>query len=192
MSHHDKTARQTCNNPSNFRLLIRSLRTLKTLQKQHDDDVEQRKKGKTQNERKALITKIHIAKKDLAMDDETYRDVLMRVTGKESCKKMTLSELKKVIGDMKRLGFKVKQDWQKPAPKHGRKPTTTPDRQALLSKVGAILADCGLHWNYAHGMAQKMFDKELVTWLNAEQLYKLVQALAVYQKRHAKNQTAGQ
>lgn len=140
----------------------------------------------TNKEKRTLIAKIHIAKKDLAMDDDTYRDVLVRVTGKNSCKDMTLNELKKVIQDLKRLGFTVKT--VQPKPEHGRKPTTTPDRQALLSKVGAILADCGLHWNYAHGMAQKMFDKELVTWLNAEQLYKLVQALAVYQKRHANNE----
>lgn len=62
--------------------------------------------------RRTLIVKIHIAKKDLAMDDETYRDVLQRVTGKDSCKNMTVTELKKVISDMKRLGFTPKQTTQ--------------------------------------------------------------------------------
>lgn len=147
---------------------------------------------KTQNERKTLIAKIHIAKKDLAMDDETYRDVLERVTGKTSCKKMTLSELKTVISDMKRLGFKVKQDWQKPAPAHGRKPTTTPEREAMLSKIGAMLADMGLHWHYVHGMAKNMFGVDMVHWLDAQKMYKVVQALAVYQKRHATSQATGQ
>lgn len=37
--------------------------------------------------KRTLIAKIHIAKKDLAMDDATYRDVLVRVTGKDSCKR---------------------------------------------------------------------------------------------------------
>lgn len=135
------------------------------------------------NTKQTLIAKIHIAKKDLAMDDATYRDVLVRVTGKDSCKKMSLDELKAVIEDLKRLGFKPKQT-QKAKQAHGIRPTTTEDRQALLSKVEAILADKGLHWNYAHALAKKMFKKELVTWLDAKQLYKLVQALSVYQARH--------
>lgn len=133
-------------------------------------------------EKRTLIAKIHIAKKDLAMDDATYRDVLVRVTGKNSCKKMTLNELKMVIKDLKRLGFTVKQTAK---PEHGRKPTTTPEREAMLSKIGAMLADMGLHWHYVHGMAKNMFGVDMVHWLDAEKMYKVVQALAVYQKRHA-------
>lgn len=141
-------------------------------------------------EKRTLIAKIHIAKKDLAMDDDTYRDVLERVTGKTSCKDMTLNELKKVIADLKRLGFTVKT--VQPKPEHGRKPTTTPDREAMLSKIGAMLADMGLHWHYVHGMAKNMFGVDMVHWLDAEKMYKVVQALAVYQKRHATDKTAEQ
>lgn len=137
--------------------------------------------------RRTLIAKIHIAKKDLAMDDETYRDVLQRVTGKDSCKNMTIVELKKVISDMKRLGFTPKQTAQS-IQKHGRKPTTTEDRQALLSKVEAILADNNLHWNYAHAIAKQMFGVDLVHWLPADKLYKVVQALSVYQTKHNKKE----
>lgn len=35
-----------------------------------------------------FVGAIHIAKNQLGMDDETYRAVLMRVTGKDSCTKM--------------------------------------------------------------------------------------------------------
>lgn len=137
--------------------------------------------------RRTLIAKIHIAKKDLAMDDETYRDVLQRVTGKDSCKNMTVAELKKVISDMKRLGFTPKQTAQS-IQKHGRKPTTTEDRQALLSKVEAILADNNLYWNYAHAIAKQMFGVDFVHWLPADKLYKVVQALSVYQAKHNKKE----
>lgn len=141
-------------------------------------------------EKRTLIAKIHIAKKDLAMDDATYRDVLVRVTGKNSCKDMSLSELKAVIKDLKRLGFTVKQSTQ-PNPEHGRKPTTTPDRKAMLDKIEAMLADMGLHWHYVHGMAKKMFGVDMVHWLDAENMYKVVQALAVHQKRHATEDKQG-
>lgn len=139
--------------------------------------------------KKNLIAKIHIAKKDLCLDDETYRDVLERVTGKTSCKDMSLSELKAVIKDLKRLGFRPQQS-EASRLKHGRKPTTTPERQPLLDKIEAILADKDLHWHYAHALAKKMFGVDMVHWLDAEKLYKVVQALAVYQKRHTNNQTA--
>lgn len=142
--------------------------------------------------RKTLIAKIHIAKKELALDDATYRDVLERVTGKTSCKEMDLKELKAVVMDLKRLGFVPKQT-AKTQTDHGRRPTTTADKQPMLDKIEAILTDRGLHWHYAHGIAKKMFDKELVTWLTTEQMHKVVQALSVYQKRHANSdsQTAG-
>ena len=44
------------------------------------------------HKRKAMA-RIHIAKKDLAMDDAEYRAVLAGQTGKQSCGDMTLTEL---------------------------------------------------------------------------------------------------
>jgi phage gp16-like protein len=50
---------------------------------------------------------INIAKAQLGLDEDTYRALLMRVTGKESLRAMTAAEHLDVINDMKRLGFKV-------------------------------------------------------------------------------------
>ena len=52
------------------------------------------------------LAQIHIAKKQLGLDDETYRAVLMRVTRKVSSAAMNPAERSKVIAEMKRLGFK--------------------------------------------------------------------------------------
>lgn len=130
----------------------------------------------------ALKAKIHIAKNELGLDEATYRDMLMRITGKDSCGLMTNSELILVCNELKRLGFSPKQ-----AKPKGAKPTTTADRVALLSKVEAILADMGLPWSYANATAKQMFGVDMVHWLDAKRLYKVVQALAVYQKRHKDN-----
>lgn len=101
---------------------------------------------------------------------------------------MNVKELQAVITDLERLGFVPKSATTKP--KHGRKPTPTHDKQAMINKIEAILANSGLHWHYAHGIAKKMFGVDMVHWLDAERLYKVVQALAVYQKRHkGKSQT---
>lgn len=140
------------------------------------------------DKRQMLIAKIHIAKKDLGLDDDTYRDVLVRVTGKDSCKLMTNAELVAVCREYKRLGFIPKQAQTKSQakPKYGKKPSTIHNRQDLINKIEAMLSDMGLHWNYAHSMAKHMFGVDFVHWLEAKRLYKVAQALAVYQKRQKK------
>lgn len=63
--------------------------------------------------RKAALAQIHIAKKQLDMDDDIYRDALEQVTGKRSCSEMHISELYKVIAHMEKCGFKTKRQPQK-------------------------------------------------------------------------------
>lgn len=58
------------------------------------------------NDKNMLLAKIHIAKKELGLDDETYRAVLQRVIGKSSCAKANAKQLTKVIEEFKSLGFK--------------------------------------------------------------------------------------
>lgn len=139
------------------------------------------KRAKVSTAKMALMAKVHIGKKELGLDDDTYRDVLERVTGKRSCKKMLIGELEAVIKDMESRGFTPKA-----APKHGKKPSVVGKREPLMGKIHAMLTDMGLHWNYAHGMADSMFKIKRLQWLNDSQLYKLTQALSVHQQREAK------
>ncbi len=133
------------------------------------------------NTKKALMAKIHIGKKELGFDDDVYRDVLWRVTGKRSCKDMTVAQLLDVVKDMQNSGFSPKA-----APKHGKKPNVIKRRQALMNKIEAMLADMGLHWNYAHGVGEQMFQIKRLQFLNDSQLYKVTQALSTHQNREAK------
>ncbi|MCX5512259.1 hypothetical protein C3941_09320 [Kaistia algarum] len=48
---------------------------------------------------------IHVAKKQLGLDDETYRAVLHRVTGVSSSKDMTPAQHSAVLAEFRRLGF---------------------------------------------------------------------------------------
>lgn len=54
-----------------------------------------------------LIQLIHIAKGQLHLDDGTYRQMLTEITSKDSCGKMTKSELVDVFEHLKSLGFKT-------------------------------------------------------------------------------------
>lgn len=55
-----------------------------------------------------LIQLIHIAKRQLGLDDETYRSVLNGVSGKASCSNMSIGELTQVLEHFKKLGFKTR------------------------------------------------------------------------------------
>ena len=57
---------------------------------------------------KALL---HIAKKELGLDDETYREILFDLTRKRSSKDMTATELQIVLAYFQEKGFKPK--WSK-------------------------------------------------------------------------------
>lgn len=136
--------------------------------------------------RTALLAKIHIGKKELRLDDETYRDVLWRVTGKRSAKELSNDELRRVLTDMSAKGFVPKR----------KKAYQTPDviakKRSLIGKIEAMLADMNLPWSYADGMANTMFGVAKVQWLDNQKLYKLTQALAVYQTRQKKTQEQAQ
>lgn len=56
------------------------------------------------------IAKIHIAKKQLGLDDYTYRAALKTATGKTSCSNMTSAELDRALDHFKSKGFKPKSD----------------------------------------------------------------------------------
>lgn len=56
--------------------------------------------------RNAMIGKIHVAKKQLAMTDDSYRAMLKRLTGKDSSKALSLAQLHDVLTEFERFGFK--------------------------------------------------------------------------------------
>ena len=59
--------------------------------------------------RRAELAKIHVAKKQLAMDEETYRTMLMSQFGVESARDLSAYQRKSCILYMQRLGFEGKR-----------------------------------------------------------------------------------
>ncbi|WP_026379382.1 gp16 family protein [Afifella pfennigii] len=84
-----------------------------------------------------VLAAIHVAKRDLGLDDGAYRAVLARVTGKSSAGAMSESERRMVLAELRRLGFKGSS-------KRGRKAPSGPyakKAQALwiaLWNLGAV------------------------------------------------------
>lgn len=79
------------------------------------------------------LARIHIGKKTLNMDDDTYQALLQRLTGKTSAKDCTVSQRAVILTEMTRLG----------AFKRATKPLT-PQQKACIAKwydlrrIGAV------------------------------------------------------
>lgn len=68
-----------------------------------------------------LLAKIHIAKKQLGLHEDDYRDVLERITGKRSSKDMTEKERCHVLEEFQRLGFQEQGPATRMAGPYGKK-----------------------------------------------------------------------
>jgi len=128
---------------------------------------------------KATLSKIHIAKQQLDMDDDSYRALLARVAGVRSAKELDNKQAANVLREFERLGFKPK-----PSAKAKGKPHNAKQLGPRIDKIEAQLTDMRLPWAYADAMARQMFKVQRVAWLKkADQLDALIAALHVEQEK---------
>lgn len=90
-----------------------------------------------------LIQLIHVGKNKLCLDNETYRSLLVGMTGKDSTKVMAVKELLVVLGRMKQLGFqptRATNDTQTSSVNNGTKDQLTLIRHLWhsLHELGAV------------------------------------------------------
>lgn len=130
------------------------------------------------------LAAIHvIASKRLRLDRDTYVALLQRVGGVESAGKLDSRGRAAVLDELRRLSGEGQRQMHNAvnlpdAPQNVREETA-----GMVSKVGALLAEMGKHWNYAHGTAKRMFRVQRVEWLRPDQLHKLVAALQISANR---------
>lgn len=130
----------------------------------------------------STLAKIHVAKAQLGLDDETYRALLARIAGVRSAKDLNKRQIGAVLAEFERLGFKPNTP-----KKAGRAvPKAAPGRAAMIGKIEAFLAEAKRPWSYADAMALRMFKVERVEWCDADQLRRLIAALTYDAKRHGR------
>lgn len=54
---------------------------------------------------RAMRAKVHIARKQIALDEDAYRALLRRVTGQDSLRACSAGEIDRVLRELTRLGF---------------------------------------------------------------------------------------
>lgn len=137
-------------------------------------------KGDRRNKELAMI---HIGAKKIGMPDENYQQMIADIGGAASgsAKDLNAQGRQAVLDHLKMIGFRPVHKSAKASGMHIPAPE---DRQPLLSKIGALLADMQLPWSYADGIAKQMFGVDRVRWLHSGQLHKVVAALIHHQKRN--------
>ena len=151
-----------------------------------------------------LIQLIHVAKRELALDDDTYRAMLQGAVNKTSCKAMSLSELMIVLQLFKDKGFKVvRRSMPSMAPRHTVHPehktgrmTARPNLAGIQSKIRAVwatMAEQGIVHNntdkaldaYINRMLKQRANNAATSlrWLNDQQAVQVLEALKKWQQR---------
>lgn len=135
--------------------------------------------------RRAMIAKIQIARKDLAIAEDDYRQILLDETGEMSCKGLSDAQLDKVLARMKRLGFK-------PMPRAGGKPADHP----MAAKARALwisLFHLGVVRNRSEealeAFAKRQLGCEKLVWARQSDAYRLIEALKDMAQRNGWDQS---
>lgn len=129
--------------------------------------------------RHRALARIHLAKKELRMDDATYRAMLHEIGSVESSKDLDTAGLNRVLDHLTRCGFKGKGTYPGRPKNFGDE-----DRGPLLRKMEALLTIGGKSWRYADGIAKRVCKVERVAWCRPAELHAVVGVLASNAKRY--------
>jgi phage gp16-like protein len=138
--------------------------------------------------RDKLIQLIHVGKRDLALDEDAYRALLMGAGKHDSTAKMDLWQLNSVLQRMKDCGFKVRHS----ARGGGKKaPPSRPLDQAAQSKMirglWLELHQIGAVRNPSEAAlaayVKRQTGVEALQWLSSEQASRVIEALKKWRAR---------
>ena len=131
----------------------------------------------SQQGRRAALAKVHVARKELAMVEDDYRQLLMRTTGQMSAGDCSMAQLDKVLAEMKRMGFVAKQ-----RAKGADHPAALKARALWIS-----LGHLGVVRNPSEEALEAFAAKQLkiarLQWADQARVYKLIEALKAMGER---------
>ncbi|MBF0309491.1 MAG: regulatory protein GemA [Magnetococcales bacterium] len=123
----------------------------------------------TATDRNRLIRLIHVAKRELGLDDATYREALFNNTGKRSTSEMSVEQMERVIGHFKNRGFTVV----------GKQPSPPQPADPQTGKIWAL-------WREMHrlGIVHNPDEAALNAFIKRETRVEHIKWLDVSQKSH--------
>lgn len=155
----------------------------------------QKRGSKGEEQRKSLLAKIHVAKKQLGLDDAEYRAMLEGNFGVMSAASLDLHELERMVFVMRSYGFAPKRGHARRGESRKRDVPALLNapggRGDLVAKIEAQLAEKGriegtdVPWGYALGILQRQSGgvTRSLDHATEEQLKGVISALARDAKR---------
>lgn len=128
------------------------------------------------------LAKIHIAKKDLGLDDDTYRLLLRRVAGVDSARDLDAAGRARVLGELRRSGWKPK------APRARRtRPLDDAPQSRKVRALWLALFDAGVVRDpgeraLAHYVRRQTGVEDL-RWLDSRQANRVIESLKAWAAR---------
>ena len=136
-----------------------------------------------------MQAKVHIAKKELGLDDDTYRDILARVTGQTSSKGLKDYQLDAVLTEFKRLGWTPKKGTAT-----GHRPASAKSHVRKVFAVWGAMCRDGIPADPTRAGLVAFVQRQTKTeqrpeglsdpeWLSPDQANKVVEGLKAWQRR---------
>lgn len=137
-------------------------------------------------DRQRLIRLIHVAKRDLSMDDDTYRTILQRIGKKASAADLTVPELEKVLEHLKRSGFKVRSKG-KPAQAKLSRPLAQDGESKKIRALWLFLHELGAVKNPSEealaAYVKRIAGVDALQWINGKQAERLIETMKKWAMR---------
>lgn len=134
-------------------------------------------------ERNRDLAKIHIARKDLRLDDDTYRDILWTCARVRSSADLDDAGRRAVLEHFRARGWQPRTNKAKRKGYPGRPHNC--DEHPQLRKIEALLTQAGRPWSYVDKMAQRMAGKDRIAFCNPAEWQKIIAALEFDKRRHS-------
>jgi len=152
---------------------------------------------KSDNGRRALLAKVHLAKKDLRLDDDTYRDVLERITGRRSSAECSVSELENLVAHFRTQGFVPKvvgggrQGAQRSAGSRRADHPVAKKARAMWISLHQLGVVENPSEQALEAFAKRQLGVERMQWMDQSLGFKLVEALKAMAEREGWSQDLG-
>lgn len=126
--------------------------------------------------RRAMLAKIHVAKKQLQLDEDDYRQILLDETGRSSAGDCTEAELERALKRFEAKGFKPLPKAGPAANRPAQHPVARKARAMWISlyHLGAVESP---NEKALESFARRQLKCDRLVWADQRQGYKLIEAL---------------
>lgn len=132
--------------------------------------------------RRRELAAIHIAARELGLDESAYGAMLLSVVGVPSAKDLDDEGRQRVLDRLRDLGWQPKRaDPHRPRNLHAQDV-----RGRLLGKIGAFLSEAGRPWKYARTILMRQGGPDRLEWAQPHHLAAVIAALDRDAKRHGR------